>query len=42
MRVAVIWIIWLGLVLYWLTPELNEIKDNINEHTAQIERTINE
>ena len=42
MRVALIWIIWLGLVLYWLTPEMNEIKDNINEHNAQIERTINE
>jgi len=42
MKVALIWIIWLGLVLYWLTPELNEIKDNINEHTAQIEKTFNE
>ena len=42
MKVVVIWIVWLGLVLYWLTPELNEIKDNINEHTAQIEKTINE
>ena len=42
MRVALIWIVWLALVLWWLTPELNKIKDNINEHTAQIERTINE
>ncbi len=42
MRVALIWIVWLGLVLYWLTPEINEIKDKINEHNAQIERTINE
>ena len=42
MRVALIWIVWLALVLWWLTPELNEIKDNINEHTEQIERTINE
>jgi hypothetical protein len=42
MRVALIWIVWLGLVLYWLTPEMNEIKDKINEHNAQIERTINE
>jgi hypothetical protein len=42
MKVAIIWIVWLGLVLYWLTPEMNEIKDKINEHATQIERTINE
>ena len=42
MKVVVIWIVWLGLVLYWLTPEMNAVKDRINEHIAQIERTINE
>ena len=42
MRVAIIWIIWLALVVWWLSPEMNEIKDNINEHHAQIEKTINE
>lgn len=42
MRVAIIWIIWLALVVWWLSPEMNEIKDNINEHNTQIERTINE
>ena len=42
MKVILIWIVWLGLVLYWLTPEMNAVKDRINEHIAQIERTINE
>jgi len=42
MRVALIWIVWLALVLWWLTPEMNEIKDNINTHNAQIEKTFNE
>ena len=42
MKVALIWIVWLGLVLYWLTPEMNAVKDKINEHTAQIEKTFNE
>jgi hypothetical protein len=42
MRVALIWIVWLALVLWWLTPEMNEIKDRINEHNEQIKRIINE
>jgi hypothetical protein len=42
MKVVVIWCVWLGLVLYWLTPEMNDIKDKINEHNVQIEKTINE
>jgi len=42
MRVALIWIVWLALVLWWLTPELNAVKDKINERGAQIERTLNE
>jgi hypothetical protein len=42
MRVTVIWIVWLALVLWWLTPELNHVKDKINERSTQIERTLNE
>jgi hypothetical protein len=42
MRVAIIWIIWLALVVWWLSPEMNEIKDNINAHNTQIERTLHE
>ena len=42
MRVALIWIVWLALVLWWLTPELNHVKDKINEHNTQIERALNE
>jgi hypothetical protein len=42
MKVIVIWCVWLGLVLYWLTPEMNAVKDRINEHNEQIKRIINE
>ena len=42
MRVILIWAAWLALVLYWLTPEMNSVKDKINEHNKQIERMINE
>ena len=42
MRVALIWIVWLALVLWWLTPEMNSVKDRINEHNEQIKRTLNE
>jgi len=42
MKILLIWIVWLGLVLYWLTPEMNAVKDKINEHNAQIEKIINE
>jgi hypothetical protein len=42
MKVAITWIIWLALVLWWLTPEMNAVKDRINEHNEQIKRIINE
>ena len=42
MKVAIIWCVWLGLVLYWLTPEMNSVKDRINEHNEQIKRSLNE
>ena len=42
MRVALIWIVWLALVLWWLTPEMNSVKDRINEHNEQIKRALNE
>jgi hypothetical protein len=42
MKVAIIWIIWLALVLWWLTPEMNAVKDRINEHNEQIKRALNE
>ena len=42
MRVVVIWCVWLALVLWWLTPEMNSVKDRINEHNEQIKRIINE
>lgn len=39
---VIVWIIWLALVLWWLTPGLNQVKDKINEHNTQIERTLDE
>ena len=42
MKVAIIWIIWLALVVWWLSPEVDDIRDNVTEHNTQIERTINE
>ncbi len=42
MKVALIWCVWLALVLWWLTPEMNAVKDRINEHNEQIKRIINE
>jgi len=42
MKVVVIWCVWLALVLWWLTPEMNSVKDRINDHNEQIKRIINE
>ena len=42
MKVILIWVCWLALVLWWLTPEMNAVKDKINEHNAQIERALHE
>ena len=42
MKILLIWVVWLALVLWWLTPEMNAVKDKINEHNAQIERTLHE
>jgi hypothetical protein len=42
MKIALIWIFWFALVLWWLSPEVSSIKERVEEHNAQIERTINE
>jgi len=42
MKNILIWTVWLALVLWWLTPEMNAVKDKINEHNALIERTLHE
>ena len=42
MKIALIWIVWLALVLWWLSPEVSSIKDRVNEHNAQIEKTLHE
>jgi len=42
MKIVLIWVCWLALVLWWLTPEMNAVKDKINEHNEQIRRAINE
>lgn len=42
MKNIIIWIVWLALVLIWLTPDLNHVRDNINKHNEQIKRSLNE
>jgi hypothetical protein len=42
MKTLVIWCAWLALVLWWLTPELNHVRDQINEHNEQVRKAINE
>jgi len=42
MKLALIWIVWLALVFYWLSPEISAVKDKVAEHNAQIERTLKE
>ena len=37
-----IWIVWLALVFYWLSPEIESVKNKVDEHNKQIERIINE
>ena len=42
MKTVLIWAAWLALVLYWLTPEMNTVKDKINEHNAVIKKALEE
>lgn len=42
MKNIIIWIVWLALVLVWLTPDLNHVRDQLNEHNEQIKRSLNE
>ena len=42
MKILLIWCVWLALVLWWLSPEVSSIKERVEEHNAQIEKTINE
>jgi hypothetical protein len=42
MGVVLIWIFWLALVFWWLTPEIDSIKDRVAEHNAQIQKALEE
>ena len=42
MKIILIWVMWLALVLWWLTPELNSVRDKINEHNQQIQKALEE
>ena len=42
MKIALIWIVWLALVLWWLSPEIETVRDKVSEHNAQIERALHE
>lgn len=42
MKTALIWVLWLALVLIWLTPDLNHVRDRINEHNTEIKKALEE
>ena len=42
MKIILIWIFWLALVFWWLTPEVEGIRDKVKEHNAQIEQSLKE
>jgi hypothetical protein len=42
MKILLIWCVWLALVLWWLSPEVEGIRDKVTEHNAQIERALHE
>lgn len=42
MKNILIWALWLALVLWWLTPSLNHVRDQINEHNAVIKKALEE
>jgi len=37
-----VWVVWLALVIWWLSPEVDGIKNKVTEHNAQIERALKE
>jgi hypothetical protein len=37
-----IWVVWLVLVVIWLSPEVESVRDKVKEHNAQIERALQE
>ena len=41
-KLVLIWIVWLGLVFWWLSPQIDAVKTQVEEHNKQIEKMINE
>jgi hypothetical protein len=39
---ALTWGVWLVLVIWWLSPQVQGVRDKVSEHNAQIQRQINE
>jgi hypothetical protein len=37
-----IWVVWLVLVVIWLSPEVESVRDKVTEHNEQIKKIINE
>jgi predicted Holliday junction resolvase-like endonuclease len=42
MTKVLIVVAWLVLLVWWLSPSVNSVKNKINEHNAQIEKALNE
>ena len=36
------WVVWLVLVLIWLSPEVESVRNKVTEHNKQIQKTLEE
>jgi predicted Holliday junction resolvase-like endonuclease len=42
MKILLIWIVWLALVFYWLSPEVESVRNKVTEHNKQIQKALEE
>lgn len=39
---VLMWLLWVALIVWWLTPEIDLVKERIVEHNKQIEKAFSE
>ena len=42
MTKAIIVVVWVGLLAWWLSPEVVSVRNKIDEHNAQIQKALEE
>jgi hypothetical protein len=42
MKILLIWIVWLALVLWWLSPDFEGVRNRVEEHNKQIQKALEE